>query len=95
MDGKFWISTFCMEIEVRNNFLISIQYYTNFNLFLEINGETIGIFDFMNYISNFLPIITFIRSNEGFAKTGNEILLSGSQDNMCGISTLAFVPVLA
>jgi len=49
----------------------------------------------MNDVSNFLCIITFIRSNEGFAKIGNEILLSGSQDNMCGISTLAFVPVLA
>ena len=49
----------------------------------------------MNDVSNFLCIITLIRSNEGFAKIGNEILLSGSQDNMCGIYTLAFVPVLA
>jgi hypothetical protein len=36
----------------------------------------------------------YIRSTENYYKLGNEVVISGFQNNTCGISTFAFVPVL-
>jgi hypothetical protein len=62
----------------------------------------IGFYLFINFKINFSTIYSnyFIRSiskvdiNNVTIKTGSEMNIDSNQNNMCGISTFAFVPVL-